>query len=341
MNKRHLDIDSAIKEYKDIKWDELLRDDLQSHHLNELEPHLDFIKKCFDKIILYKEDVLTINNWEPIFLDSLKEFLCKKDKILSFSDINRKTELVNTVKDHKNDILYKNERAINFLKNRDYLESKEEQEYLECINNKKKELDQCLQSSRKKEAEIKEILKAAREAAPSTAVTTFTEEFKNEASDLYKRSEKWLKATIAFAILTILVAIFFDKLVDLLTLSEGFKNWKTLYPIVTKVTIVGICFTGAVWCNRIYRALTHQAMVNRHRELSIKTFQAFVQATNNTYIKDAVLMAATKTIFASVPTGFIQQSDSQESGVNFVEFGKSSAEKLTHTAANTSDNMSS
>lgn len=179
--------------------------------------------------------------------------------------------------------------------------------------------------------EIDGIISAARDAAASVGVATFTQEFDTEASDLKDRSKKWLWATAAFAGLTIGAAILFY---DWPAVSPSADAWETLRNVVSKGAVIAVLFTGTVWCGRIYRALIHQSTINRHRALSLKTFQAFVAATNDDRIKDSVLMAATRTIFGRVPTGLVNESGAgEESAVNFVEIGRSSSEKVVDAAA--------
>lgn len=105
---------------------------------------------------------------------------------------------------------------------------------------------------------------------------------------------------------------------------------------MSKAAIIAVLFTGTVWCGRIYRALAHQATVNRHRALSLKTFQAFVKSTEDPLVRDSVLAAATKTVFGVVPTGLVDHTGGEESGVKFVEFGRSSG-NVAGTVANSSD----
>ena len=178
--------------------------------------------------------------------------------------------------------------------------------------------------------EIDGIISAARDAAASVGVATFTQEFDTEATDLKDRSTKWLRATGAFAVLTIGAAILFYHWPEV---SPDAGAWETLRNVVSKGAIIAVLFTGTVWCGRIYRALMHQATINRHRALSLKTFQAFVAATDDDRIKDSVLMAATRTVFGRVPTGLVNDNGSgQESEVNFVEIGRSSAERVAEAA---------
>lgn len=180
-----------------------------------------------------------------------------------------------------------------------------------------------------KQDEVNQIVSATREAAASAGVATFTAEFDSEASSLKNQSKKWLFATGTIATMTIAMSVL---LIYWPQVPNGVNEWESLRGIVSKLAIVVVLFTGTIWCGRIYRSLVHQAAINRHRALSLKTFQAFTKATNDPYVRDAVLMAATKSIFANVPTGLVEQVESPEQGVNFVEFGKSSGETVIEKA---------
>ena len=173
----------------------------------------------------------------------------------------------------------------------------------------------------------------AQEAAGISAGAVFTKEFADEADKLEGRSTKWLCATIALAALTIGIALWFVIQSEASPITSD--GWEALKYVVNRGAILAVLFTGTVWCGRIYRALTHQATINRHRALSLKTFEAFVRSTNDERIRDSVLMAVTRTVFGHVPTGLVSDSGAgQESGVNFVEIGRSSTEKAADAAAN-------
>ncbi len=192
-------------------------------------------------------------------------------------------------------------------------------------------LENAKTSAKNKLNSIDTIVQTAREAAANVGVTTFTKQFGSEAVSLGKRSKKWLGATGVFAALTILAGVLFYFWPKVGANADG---WDTLRNIASKGTIIAVLFTGTVWCGHIYRALIHQSAVNRHRELSLKTFQAFVQATGNPHVKDAVLMAATKTIFANVPTGLVKSSGGNpEGGVQFIGGSKNATETVAELAA--------
>ena len=182
-----------------------------------------------------------------------------------------------------------------------------------------------------KQNDVEEIVRATREAAAGAGVATFTQEFDKEAQDLSNRSKRWLYATGSFGAATVVAGIgsFFWP-----EIPAEVGAWETLRNVVSKVTVIAILFTSTVWCGRIYRALIHQATVNKHRALSLKTFRAFVEATEDEYVRDAVLMAATKAVFGTVPTGLVEQKTAgEEPAVNFVEFGKSASKNVGPTQA--------
>ena len=151
-------------------------------------------------------------------------------------------------------------------------------------------------------------------------VATFTTAFSDEADRIAVLSRRWLVAAAAGAVLTLLAAFvsFFWP-----SMPEGAGTWDIVRAVFTKVSVLGMLITATIWCARMYRALVHQRSVNRHRALSLQTFQAFAAATADDRIKDAVLMAATNSIFDNVATGLVDQNTGRtDPAVQFVEIGK-------------------
>ncbi len=180
---------------------------------------------------------------------------------------------------------------------------------------------------------IDQIFEAAREASARGGVGIFTRTFEHEAYTLDMSSEKWLKTVVLMTLLTTCLAIgfFFWP-----AISDDATSWVTLRHVVAKVSVIALFFTGTVWCGRIYRALMHQSAVNRHRALSLQTFQAFVEATDDPITRDAVLMAATRSIFSNVPTGLVdERPNNQDPVIQFMDIGKTVG-KATPTSQNIS-----
>ena len=196
----------------------------------------------------------------------------------------------------------------------------------ESVTEAKRQLEEAENYAATKRKEVDKIVNLAREASASAGVATFTSEFDSEAKKLAGSSQWWLWAVGGLAFLTLASAIvlFFWP-----PFPEYANSWTTLRHVVAKVSVIAILFTGTIWCGRIYRALRHQRSINRHRALSLKTFQAFVQATDDPATRDAVLMAATKSIFANVPTGFVEErAANQDASVSVLEIGKSAGKAV-------------
>ena len=205
-------------------------------------------------------------------------------------------------------------------------------QFTSAIASAQNQLDESASYVATKRDEVARIVALAREAAGRAGVATFTQEFDAESKVLAATSRWWLGAVVGLALLTItaaLVSFFWPPL------SDNASGWVTLRHVVAKVSVIAILFTGTVWCGRIYRALTHQRSVNRHRALSLTTFQAFVEATDDPGTRDAVLMAATKSIFGTVPTGFVdERGATQDTSVNVLEIGKSAGKAVPTRKAN-------
>lgn len=182
-----------------------------------------------------------------------------------------------------------------------------------------------VQSESEKEAEqtkkeIEDMLAGARKASAQIGITVFATDFSYEASDLSKNARVWLITTIILATLTFILAFisWFHEL------PPDSTSYQILYKLGSKITILAILFAATIWSGRIYKALRHQSAVNKHRALSLNTFQAFTNATSDEGTKNAVLLETTKTIFGSVSTGYLDQKDeTTESSVKIVEIFKS------------------
>lgn len=166
------------------------------------------------------------------------------------------------------------------------------------------ELEKLLEHSAKKKAEVDEIVTAAKEASAKAGVAHFTQDFQMAAESLQASARNWLIATSVLAIVTLVSAyLLFDAPPAEKTISWAY----VIHQTTTRLIFLGTLITATIWCGKTYRALKHQAATNKHRADALKTFQAFVQATSNDSIRDAVLLEATRAIFDLRPSGYLDQ----------------------------------
>ncbi len=171
-----------------------------------------------------------------------------------------------------------------------------------------------------RKGELDRIVQAAREASAKAGVGHFTQDFAADAVSRDGDAEKWLTRATVSAVLTVAVAIafFFVQAPDQTIPAIQFGT--------SKLVILAMLIAVTAWCAGNFKANKHQAVVSRHKAHALSTFQAFVQASDNPAIRDAVLLETTRSIFAHAQTGYLRAEGSSESSSQVVEIIKSSAE---------------
>ncbi|MBL6927722.1 MAG: hypothetical protein ISR44_01000 [Rhodospirillales bacterium] len=175
------------------------------------------------------------------------------------------------------------------------------------------------------QAQIKNAVAAAKEAAGTAGVGLFTKDFAKEATNRSTSADMWLGATAVFAIATGLVAFVFGSASKIPEAIPALLQYTTM-----RVVILSLLFTGTIWCARMYKTNKHQQSVNKHRADALQTFQAFVEATTDPAVRDAVLMETTRSIFTITPSGYLGESDSSpNTGSKVIEIVKAASKAAT------------
>jgi hypothetical protein len=173
-----------------------------------------------------------------------------------------------------------------------------------------------------RKSEIETIITQAREASAAAGAAVFTQDFKNEATALETQATNWLKITAGLATLTLLFAL----AVWLIPVNSGDTTF-IVQRFGGKLSVLVVLFSATFWCGRTFKALKHLSTINRHRALSLQTFQAFSHAASDDSTKNAVLMETTHAIFGSVPTGFLDGTGGAEQDFKIVEIARSLGSK--------------
>jgi CHASE3 domain sensor protein len=163
-----------------------------------------------------------------------------------------------------------------------------------------------------------EILKAMREASAVAGVSNFAGVFGEQAQKHQKSAILWLIASI-FAAIAIGVFLWwiFDQLVE--TIKGGVEFTVSLQIFLAKILLLSFFSVVFYQIVKNYNANMHLYTLNKHRENSLKTFQAFVESTNDPKTKDAVLIQATKAIFEAGDTGYVSSKDSTITGMETIK----------------------
>lgn len=184
-----------------------------------------------------------------------------------------------------------------------------------AVNEGKRIADSARKDIETKSREIENIITQAREASASAGAAVFTSAFLNEATEQNTSAKRWLVTAACFAVITLVAAVLMWRFPE-----SNLTSGELTQKLGTKIAILVVLFTMTVWCGRIYRALRHQASVNKHRGLSLQTFQAFSAAAADVGTKDAVLMETTRAIFTVGATGFLDGKGSRDDpGTRMIE----------------------
>ncbi len=155
------------------------------------------------------------------------------------------------------------------------------------------------------EQETGEILASMRRAVAEAGVSQHNIHFSEEAGRQEKAAIGWLKATVAFAVLALALAVYSIWYYSFTAVELSVS--RTIQLVVAKVVAFSVLSFGIVWSAKNYRAHRHNFVVNRHRQNALSTFEAFVKAASDDDTKNAVLLRATEAIFSPVPSGYVER----------------------------------
>lgn len=174
--------------------------------------------------------------------------------------------------------------------------------------------------------EMEETLRSVRDAAAKAGVGQQSIVFGTEAESYGKQAKAWLIASAVFGVVALGYAVIAFVLLpfDAETMSDAIRVSLARLVILT-ILLFGLAFTG-----RQFVAAKHNQTVNLHRQNALRTFETFVNATDDGETKDAVLLEATRSIFSSQATGYLRgdgdRGDSPSTVVEVVRRVTSSGE---------------
>jgi hypothetical protein len=164
------------------------------------------------------------------------------------------------------------------------------------------------------EAEAHRVLAEVRKVAAEQGVGFQATYFKSEADTHDATAKGWRTYTLIAA----------GSLAALAALSIFIYKVPFLHPADTleavqfglaKLIIFAALGYIVILCSRNFLAHTHNAVVNRHRQNALLTFQALVNAAKDEDKKDIILTHASACMFSPQETGFTKQSSEGASSI--------------------------
>ncbi len=154
-------------------------------------------------------------------------------------------------------------------------------------------------------AEMQGALEKVRQAAAEAGVAQHAIHFKQEADSYLRQTYWWLGATLVFGIVTVSYAVY-SLGYQLHDVALNAPTGRLIALALSRLIAVSILSTGIIFCARNYSASRHNFVINRHRQNALSTFETFVKAARDDQTKDAVLVQATRSIFAPQTSGYLK-----------------------------------
>jgi len=170
--------------------------------------------------------------------------------------------------------------------------------------------------------EANETVAKVRQAAAEVGASQHAVHFMEEAGRQDKTRRRWLLITSSLGLATLGFGIFnvwyYVAHAPLLTTAQSIQLG------AAKLVVFAVLYFAMIWAGRVYRAASHNYVVNQHRQNALSTFEAFLKAAGeDQQTKNAVLLQATQCIFAHQGSGFGGQESETQSSPQILEIIRS------------------
>ncbi len=175
-----------------------------------------------------------------------------------------------------------------------------------AIQNIQDKASEASQKLTEHEKNAKQALEEIRKVATEEGVTQQAIHFKNESENHKTESEKWKKLTFIFACilgLFAIVSIFLHKI----PFIKPESPYDTIQLAISKVLIFSVISYLLILSAKNFLSHKHNDIVNKHRQNTLMTYKAIVEASGEEGVRDAVLLQAASCIFSSQATGYVNQ----------------------------------
>lgn len=171
---------------------------------------------------------------------------------------------------------------------------------LQAIEDRASELTKQLEGDKKSS---EHILEDIRKVAAEHGVSQQAIYFQDAAKDHESEATKWQTRTIWLAVLLAIYAV--------LTVGLHKVPWikpediyQTVQLAISKVLIFAVLSYVLYLSTKNYLAQKHNAVINKHRQNALMTYEALVDAAKDNANKEIILTHASACIFAPQPTGY-------------------------------------
>lgn len=291
--------EQLYKRYENIDLESLKREN-EIHNFVEVHPLIEKIINAMKSLEIYPQywnfihqnDVTNISN-------NLKNFMSFVERIIIFDPTQGNPNLDKKGIEDNIRIVYRELNNL-FITDLEIFLLKKQTSLSETAKISKKVLED-INKIKRNAKESENIIKSMQTAAKTKGVGKFADIFMDQAKKNKKSAYAWLAVSVV-SILSVglFVSILFNGVSTTDMLETG-----NLHSLLSRVIVLSLLTYLVYNLFRNYNVNMHQHTLNKHRENSLRTFETFVESTENEKMKDAILLQATKTIFEAGDTGYI------------------------------------
>ncbi|WP_417795727.1 hypothetical protein [Terasakiella pusilla] len=256
----------------------------------------------------FKEQLIsTASNWLPFlqtFKSSTSPYIAELDRRLARIDFEVEKQEKQTQKSQKNEF-DRTERLKETIEKANASLTSARQKSEDILNSAQSYSDKIIRRADEAATEVQsqteKALQEARKLAAEKAVAPFTHSFKETANDWDGNAHGWLVTTGVLLIATGLWAYHgLQGSVPALNQTTEIVQYFSARFLITALLISSIW-----WSAKQYRVARHQKTVNQHKADALRSFEAFIEATNSPDVRDAVILQTSQTIFGQQSTGYL------------------------------------
>lgn len=246
--------------------------------------------------------------------DSFFEFLTRIVEFSSAQDNanSMRTNLINEINNQYQHYFNSLCPLISYGASRQRDFSSMEREFRASMQKAKDSAAGIIQQIDQQQQEAQRILAEVKKIAAEQGVSQQASYFKEESDFHHKQAKKWMGGTVGMSILISLYAI----------ASALIHKWEWIAPndvyqsvqlTVSKILIFAVLAYILIFCAKNYLAHRHNAVVNKHRQNALMTFNSLADAADSVENRDVVLTYAAACIFSPQESGYSNTSGGVQS----------------------------
>ena len=297
-----------LPEFEAISVEALKRTELGVFSFAEVFSALNGIHS-FLKNLSTQQDILKDDAYIPQpLVDALKEKLkrfnqlakqIKEFDVTAGDPTPRRQSLVNEINSFKTDVVNSLHPLLVLVQ----LRQLDPSNYTSGLQTMQTEVQSILKKLKDKDEDAAKTLQKIKDISASSGAEAYSQVFSTQAETHKTASWWWFGASVFF--FTVLVSYLLYLLSNGVPVSEDLVH--AVRDISLRVLSLIAIYFALSQSIKNYNVNKHLQVVNEHRQNSLKTFEAFLNAASTDDVRSAVLLQATKSIFDPGKTGYLQK----------------------------------